>query len=150
MTRLEACSAYLRHLSLHEEEGESLTHMKLQKLLYYSQGFHMAIHDAPLFDEDFCRWQYGPVIPDYYHQLKHNGSSHLDGPTEEELEQALLMLSEEMRSVLEDVHNTYGRYSAWALSRLTHEEAPWKETPALHIITKRKMKNYFLTQLVDE
>lgn len=33
MTRLEACSAYLRHLSLHEEEGESLTHMKLQKLL---------------------------------------------------------------------------------------------------------------------
>ena len=41
------------------EVGDVMTNLKLQKLLYYMQGFHLAVFDTPLFDEDIEAWQYG-------------------------------------------------------------------------------------------
>ncbi len=32
------------------------SHLKLQKLLYYIQGFHLARFDNPIIDEDFEAW----------------------------------------------------------------------------------------------
>lgn len=46
--------------------GEKLTNLKLQKLLYYQQGFHLAVFGIPLFNEDVEAWMYGPVVPDVY------------------------------------------------------------------------------------
>jgi hypothetical protein len=34
-----------------EEAGDSITNLKLQKLLYYAQGAHLALYDGPLFPE---------------------------------------------------------------------------------------------------
>ena len=42
--------------------GELLTNMKLQKMLYYEQGFHLACFGTPLFNEDIEAWQYGHVV----------------------------------------------------------------------------------------
>lgn len=39
--------------------GERLTNLKLQKLLYYQQGFHLAFFGTPLFAEDVEAWMYG-------------------------------------------------------------------------------------------
>lgn len=47
--------------------------MKLQKLLYYVQGFHIAVFNRPLFNEDIEAWMYGPVVPavyEYYQERK--------------------------------------------------------------------------------
>lgn len=35
---------------------------KLQKLLYYAQGWHLAVTDRRLFAEDLEAWAEGPVI----------------------------------------------------------------------------------------
>ena len=43
------------------EVGDIISNLKLQKLLYYVQGFHLAIENEPLFMEDIQAWQYGPV-----------------------------------------------------------------------------------------
>lgn len=43
----------------HFENGIST--MKLQKLLYLSQGWHLAITGSPLFAEEFEAWPSGPV-----------------------------------------------------------------------------------------
>lgn len=48
------------------ERGENLTNLKLQKLLYYAQAWHLALRNAPLFDEDFQAWVHGPVLPSQY------------------------------------------------------------------------------------
>ena len=45
------------------ESGEVLTNLKLQKLMYYSQAWHLALRDIPLFNEDFQAWVHGPVLP---------------------------------------------------------------------------------------
>ena len=53
---------YLVELAGPNEEGEPMTHMRLQKLLYYVQGWHMAWYGRPLFAERIEAWQHGPVV----------------------------------------------------------------------------------------
>ena len=45
---------------------ELMTNMKLQKMLYYQQGFHLAYFGTPLFDKDIEAWMFGPVVPSVY------------------------------------------------------------------------------------
>jgi uncharacterized phage-associated protein len=35
------------------DAGNAISNMKLQKLLYYAQGFAMVILERPLFEDDF-------------------------------------------------------------------------------------------------
>ncbi|WP_307850044.1 MULTISPECIES: type II toxin-antitoxin system antitoxin SocA domain-containing protein [unclassified Saccharopolyspora] len=41
-----------------------MTAMKLQKLVYYSQAWHLVWDERPLFDEPVQAWANGPVVPD--------------------------------------------------------------------------------------
>ncbi len=58
-------------LSLADEEaGDFLSNLKLQKLVYYAQGFHLALFNRPLFMAAIHAWQHGPVVPELYHAYK--------------------------------------------------------------------------------
>ncbi|MCP3680124.1 MAG: DUF4065 domain-containing protein [Gammaproteobacteria bacterium] len=48
------------------EDGDIISNLKLQKMLYYSQGFHLAIHKKPLFSDEISHWNHGPVVPTVY------------------------------------------------------------------------------------
>ena len=39
------------------EHGDTISNLKLQKMMYYQQGFHLAYFGTPLFDEDIVAWQ---------------------------------------------------------------------------------------------
>ncbi len=45
-----------------EDAGDLISNLKLQKLLYYAQGFHLALYDEPLFPEAIEAWTHGPVL----------------------------------------------------------------------------------------
>ncbi len=49
-----------------EAEQEELSNLKLQKLLYYAQGHHLAEGRGPLFTESIEAWAHGPVAPRAY------------------------------------------------------------------------------------
>ena len=129
--------------------GELMTNMKLQKMLYYQQGFHLAYFGKPLFKEDIEAWMYGPVVPSMYEKYKEFGRNGIepdrtmDFAFEERKEQALF----------DEVCKVYGAYSAIGLMNMTHEEMPWKTTPvgegAGHVISKDKMQSFFKTRLKD-
>ena len=53
-------------LALGEKEPRfpPIDQLKLQKLLFYAHAWHLAIKKAPLFDEDFEAWPWGPVVRD--------------------------------------------------------------------------------------
>ena len=57
-------------------------------------------------------------------------------------------LSAEQMELLDDVHRVYGQYSGWKLRNMTHEEAPWKDTPRGETIPLDALREYFSTQLV--
>ena len=54
--------------------GDTISNLKLQKLLYYAQGFHLALFVARLCPEASEAWAHGPVVADVYHQYKEYGS----------------------------------------------------------------------------
>ncbi|KJV77587.1 hypothetical protein RHORCCE3_2148 [Rickettsia hoogstraalii str. RCCE3] len=45
------------------EAGDSITQLKLQKLIYFAQGIYLALFDKVLFEEEIKAWKHGPVVP---------------------------------------------------------------------------------------
>ena len=108
-------------LSLTDEEaGDLISNLKLQKLLYYAQGFHLAIFGEPLFPEPLEAWAHGPVVVDVYHHYKEFGGSFI--PPEDT---DFSIFDKITRDFLNDIYSTFGQYSAWKLREMTHDEPPW-------------------------
>lgn len=124
-------------------DDELMSNMKLQKLLYYQQGFHLAYFGKPLFDEDMEAWMYGPVVPIVYEHYKVNGSKGIE-PEEDEIS-----LSNKEEALFNEVYRIYGIYSATGLMNMTHSEMPWNSTPTGtgNIITKDKLAHFFKKRL---
>jgi len=134
---------------LANDTGSFISNLKLQKLVYYAQAWHLAIKDAPLFEEDFEAWIHGPVIPALYQKYKQFGWK----PILEEVQ--FPHLPEETRQFLDDVAAEYFSCDGYYLERMTHVETPWIEarkglpidSPGNEIITKDSMKRYFATRV---
>lgn len=100
----------------------SMSAMKLQKLVYYAQAWHLVWEDKALFPEEIQAWANGPVIPDLYN--KHRGQFTLEpgffqGNPEE--------IPSPSKDVIVRVLDFYGDKDAQWLSDLTHMEKPWKD-----------------------
>jgi uncharacterized phage-associated protein len=133
--------------SIDTERGDTISNLKLQKLLYYMQGFHLAVFDSPLFEEEITAWQYGPVVPDIYHHFKVFGSNTLTLNGEEEI----IRLSAKEEELFFDVMNEYGQLGAVKLMNLTHEEEPWINAFKVpgSVISNNTMKSFFKTLLAN-
>lgn len=58
-----------------EEAGWNVSNLELQKLLYVSHMIHLGETGRPLINENFEAWDYGPVVPELYHEVKMFGRS---------------------------------------------------------------------------
>ena len=136
-------------LSLTDEEaGDLISNLKLQKLLYYAQGFHLAIFREHLFPEPIEAWAHGPVVTDVYHQYKEYGSEPI--PTED-VDFSLFDADE--KEFLNEIYCEFGQFSAWKLRAITHDEPPWadaydEDTPGI-VITNEALLAYF-QEFVEE
>lgn len=130
-----------------EETGELISNLKLQKLVYYAQGFHLAMYGKPLFSEDIIAWAHGPVVPSLYRKYKAYGAEGIPR-TDEGID--LSKYTENVCSLLDEIYEVYGQFSAWKLRNLTHEEPPWKDTPSDDTITHESMERYFKTLLIGD
>jgi uncharacterized phage-associated protein len=97
-----------------------MTAMKLQKLCYYSYGYHLAWEERPLFPEHFEAWANGPVCPDLYRIHRRQVAL---APGDVAGTPALLDAGESESVDL--VLDAYGDLTAHQLSAMTHREAPW-------------------------
>ena len=125
------------------EHGDTISNLKLQKMLYYMQGFHLAFFGTPLFEEEIKAWQYGPVVPSVYEEYKRYESKAIDLP-----EGPVIELTEEEEAVFDNVYDEYNQFSAVALMKMTHEESPWRSTEISQVIDKEKIKQFSKTQIV--
>jgi len=126
--------------------GDIISNLKLQKLLYYVQGFALAMYDKPLFDEDIEAWMYGPVVPCVYQEYKEFGSGAIEFDSDFEIPKTI---TEEDISLIKEVYDVYGQYSALKLMNLTHDESPWKSTQTGqgNVIEQAEMLSYFKTRI---
>ena len=128
-----------------EDVGDLISNLKLQKLLYYAQGRHLAILGRPLFGQAVFAWEHGPVVADVYRAYKDCGFNAIPRPQHPKTSN----ITSESKGLLDEVYEVYGQYSAWKLRNMTHEEPPWLYTPHDAVISIDKMKSFFRTQLVD-
>ncbi|MBN7770471.1 DUF4065 domain-containing protein [Marinobacter daepoensis] len=123
--------------------------LKLQKLLYYSQGYHLAVTKAPLFEEDIEAWDHGPVVNPVYHCYRQNGGFPIVAAVLYEEES----VDTETGQIIDFVIEKYARQEAWALRNQTHKEKPWidHQSPAgqyvNEVIPKEEIQSFFLGQL---
>lgn len=128
-----------------EEAGDLISNLKLQKLVYYAQGFHLAVCGDCLFGETLEAWQHGPVVPALYHKYKHYGAGGIPAPINPDF----AGLTSEQVGLLEEVYAVYGQFSAWKLRNMTHDEAPWRDAAEAECttITPESMREFFTTRL---
>lgn len=93
--------------------------LKLQKLLYFAQGFSYAFYDKELFNDDFEAWVHGPVIPSIYHEYKSYEYNPID------LNYNLKEFNKDVIYLLEYVKRNYAKYDGKYLEEITHKEEPW-------------------------
>lgn len=130
------------------DDEDPISNLKLQKLVYYAQGYYLAMFDRALFPEPIEAWGHGPVVQDLYREYKAYGAGPIPKPDDFDIN----VLDEETQKFLNDVYTNRGQFTAWRLRQMTHEEAPWAssyEPGVNHEITHDKLTRYFKTQIED-
>lgn len=137
-------------LSKSEENTEwAITHLKLQKLVYYAQAWFVTLypHRNFLFDEQIEAWVHGPVCRELYNEYRYEGynvltlADNVDEPN----------FDPEESDALEAVWAAYGKMDGKYLEALTHNEDPWLQARqnlneydySTNVITIEAMRNYY-------
>jgi uncharacterized phage-associated protein len=157
-------------LTMANDRKELLSPMKLQKLVYFANGWYLALKGEPLIDEQVEAWKFGPVIPSLYAEFQRFG----DQPITEKAELVVTEIdgwktcmrsfepcvddipdqADFTKAFLDRIWETYGGYTAIQLSNETHRSgSPWDSVskhyhgaiPRRTEIPARLMKKYFRT-----
>ena len=119
--------------------------MKLQKLVFLTHAWHLAIYDEPLIIERVEAWRYGPVISNLYHEFKIFGKRPIDkyGKTarrpdsyksgsDVEMELISPIVNDEDQRTIDHLRETWDvhkNYTAEQLAGWLHiENSPWHQT----------------------
>ncbi|WMS42529.1 DUF4065 domain-containing protein [Acuticoccus sp. MNP-M23] len=118
-------------LRLANAEGNGLTQMQLQKLVYIAHGWSLALLGTPLVNDRIEAWDYGPVIPSLRAELRSYGRSAVSEPIRKRglgwaPKTVSSNLSDDEVALIQRVYQSYGHMSGETLSRITHKrETPW-------------------------
>ncbi|MCX4079744.1 DUF4065 domain-containing protein [Rickettsia hoogstraalii] len=130
------------------EAGDSITQLKLQKLMYFAQGIHLALFDKVLFEEEIKAWKHGPVVP----ALRSIFGSFRDNviPLPGEIDFAIYDLA--TKKLLHKVYSFYGEHSAAYLRNLTHTHSIWYEAieNTDTTITKEQIQEFFKANIIND
>lgn len=122
-----------------------VSNLKLQKLLYYIQGWNLGLRGEPVFMEPIQAWIHGPVVPAVfreYRDFKWTPVADSPGPIE---------LKVAVKNHINAVLGAYGKFAASQLEALSHGESPWIDArqgiapnePSTNVITHESMRKYF-------
>jgi len=130
--------------------------LKLQKLVYYSEGWHLAYFERSLIPEDFEAWVHGPVVRSMWYHYKAKGTMYTQFYIPKEKNeiiktQFLHFLNQEQIECIDNVIKEYGDKTAYHLEALSHSELPWREARngssqserSEAVISKDTMKRYY-------
>ena len=121
--------------------GDSITHLKLQKLVYFAQGVSLALRNKALFKEKIRAWEHGSVVPELYEEYKIFRNNSLPAPGEMDFDS---YKGDEKRLIYK-VHSVYGKYSVSYLGKQNRQHSIWRKAFSKEnkIITKKAIRNHF-------
>lgn len=121
------------------------TAMKLQKLVYYCQAWHLAWTEQPLFNKKIEAWRNGPVVPLLFNL--HKGQFKLNpGFFLKKSKRIAHNLSKDECDIINRVLKYYAAKDPHWLSQLTHMESPWKDARARSTQSDQDQSSEEITQ----
>jgi len=137
-----------------KEARKDMSPMKIQKLMFYLNGWHLAINGTPAIDIPFEPWKYGPVVPLIYDDLKRYQSCNVTNYIDEHDPQTgsfkPFVVAEQCSDFYEVLDLTWEKYigiDAIQLSAMTHEPgSPWEKALncGLSEIPEKLTQEYFV------
>ncbi len=125
------------------ENGDTITNLKIQKLLYYAQAWYLVNYGRRLFDDDIEAWDLGPVIRSIYRKWKKYNSMPIQYTPNDKEENAF---EKHHLEFLVEFYRIFSSFSSTALVSMTHNEDPWKkafESGKNNVISPSLMKEYY-------
>lgn len=139
-----------------------LTHMQIQKLVFLSHGWNLALNGTALIEDEFEAWEFGPVVRKLYDALKRHGRDSIsqlinwgdDTPFPgDDAGQAHEVTADSERDLIDSIHEAFGGVPAFRLSAITHAPgSPWESVykrGGNHVIPNEQIKDYF-ARLADD
>lgn len=105
------------------QSGDTMSPLKLQKLLYLIQGHYLAKYSKPLFDDDFEAWLHGPVVRKIWNKYKEYTYNSIPEP--DNYYELVPDFDKETIDAVNYIYNKYGIFDAKYLEQLTHKTDPW-------------------------
>lgn len=137
-------------------KGDEVTHLQLQKLVFFAHGWTLAFLHHPLVTEESVEaWQHGPVFRNLYDALRQRNFKMDSIVTEVPTSVAERLagwrgknhLSDNESKVISLVYGRYGDLDGQALVDLTHRKGtPWYETDEGGEISELLIYGYFREQ----
>lgn len=124
--------------------GDLITNLRLQKLLYYTQVWHLVnFNKEPLFDDEIKAWNFGPVVEEVYRKFKN--FRHTPISLNVKKDEITKKFNKETIDFVEFIYGKYSSFSAYDLVNMTHNEEPWIDANKndLKIIDRDKMYEYY-------
>jgi uncharacterized phage-associated protein len=143
---------FLLYLKKIDPRKLELSNLKLQKLLYYCQGYYFALqNDNPLFEDNIEAWKYGPVIGNVYRHFKKFGDLDIDIQVSRD---DFSDLDNVQLSTIALVWKYLGEYRASTLVDMTHQESPWLNAWFFNdndkTIYQEEIRDYFQKNIPNE
>ena len=114
-------------------ERDNMTHVKLQKLVYYFAAWGWALYDRKMIeDTEFEADAHGPISKKLYRKYRKYGWGYIDRIDS-------YKLTEEEQKLSDAVWDTYGELSGTELEFLSQSEVPWIKAKTL--MFHQDMKN---------
>lgn len=128
-------------ISKNQADPSGLTHLKIQKMLYFAQGWHLAYFDMPLFVDPIEAWKFGPVVTSVYYAVSSRRDEVISDQIMGYVVQGMDYLlgtpqmsfrDEEMQEFMQSIWDSYSKEEAWKLVSISHAKgSPWDKVSNL-------------------
>lgn len=126
------------------ELSDYISNLRLQKLVYLAQGYHLAETGKPLFLEPIELWVTGPVIPILYHKYHKYKNNPLPETTLTDT-----LLPQYVLELCDKVYQNYGMYAGWKLREMVLSHSIFEEVLDSHepYINHSMLEGFFSHEL---
>lgn len=137
-----------------------MSHLKLQKLVFYCDAYSLAYFGKPLIEDNFEAWVHGPVCRRLYDSLKDKSKLYSDvayTSDGDDADKEFASLTFDQQSLINNILSQLSSWSSFELEASTHQEDPWKNARKGYneadkcsvLIKKDDMKEYYSKEIAN-
>ncbi|GET05317.1 phage protein [Ligilactobacillus agilis] len=119
-------------------KDKPVTNLKLQKIMFFLQGYCLFKYAIPLIDGSFSKWRYGAVEEDVYREFKNNGSMPITCEYKvADIEDCVLhihtikmsddILNSDIANEFEKIVDKLIDIESWELAKMVFSHSSWKD-----------------------